>query len=1085
MERSVKWLYAHDSYLKMPYQDNLAALIHEPTFKDTLAPGLFNQVRMIHKLGNMAVHSDTGINAQDGLQITKCLHTLLSWLVKAYTQGAPTAPAFDERLLPAVDAAAVVDRTAQQLQTLQDKYRDKDASFEAAQRKLADTQDEIDRLRAEIQRIKAENRQSIGGQQYSEAETRDLFIDLMLREAAWDPHGTNVHEYEVHGMPTAQGVGFVDYVLWGDDGLPLAVIEAKRTKVDSRSGQRQAELYADCLERMTGQRPVIYYTNGYETWIWDDTFYPPRAIQGFHTKDELQLMVNRRRTRKDITQAPINRNIIDRYYHEEAIRRIMECFGIDRSRAALVVMATGAGKTRLAIAAVEILMKCNWVRRVLFLADRTALLRQAKNACNKCYPQASVVNLVEEKENDDARIVFCSYPTMMNMIDDARADGQKRFGIGHFDLVIIDEAHRSVYQKFRAIFDYYDSPLLGLTATPKAEVDRNTYQLFELEDHVPTYAYELDHAVADEFLVPPRPVSVPLKFQRKGIKYNELSDEEKEEYEEKFYDEETGGWPDEIDAGALNQWLFNESTVDKVLAHLMEHGLKVAGGDRLGKTIIFAKNHHHAEFIAERFDKNYPHLAGKFCRVIDNHVKFAQSLIDDFYVADKPPFIAVSVDMLDTGIDVAEIVNLVFFKLVRSKTKFWQMVGRGTRLCPDLFGPGVDKEFFYVFDYCENLEFFGRQPEGYEAPVQESIKHKIFQRRVSLARQLQTGQQADEALRGLWSDLLDQLHGEVCRMNVNNFLVRPHRRYVEQFSDRQRWNDLSTGDAAEIEGHVAPLPTPDDDEEFARRFDLLLLNLQLAILERSPDQARYQQQVCDLAGGLEEKQTIPSVSQQMELILEVQTDAFWQNVTLAMLEQVRRRLRDLIKFIDREGGRQRVYTQFEDHVGEAQEVYGLIAKDPKLKNYHLKMQKFIRDHETHVTIQRLKNNRPITRADLESLESLVFGADGPGTREDYAATYGTDRPLGELVRSIVGLDQGAAKAAFADFLEKMPLSGDQIQFINMIIDHLVANGIMEPSRLFEPPFSDMHHEGVIGILPEYAEAIVATIAQINANAVAA
>ncbi len=574
MERAVKWLYAHDSYLNMPYQDNLAAMIHEQTFKDTLAPGLFNQVRMIHKLGNMAVHSDTSINAQDGLHVTKCLYALLSWLAKAYTKGAPAVAPFDEQLVPAVDASAIVDKTSQQLQTLHDKYREKDASFEESQRKLADTQEEIDRLRAQIQKIKDENKQAVSDEVYSEAETRDLFIDLMLREAGWDPHGANVEEYEVQGMPNAKGVGFVDYVLWGADGLPLAVVEAKRTKTDPRVGQRQAELYADCLETMTGQRPVIYYTNGYDTWIWDDRFYPPREAQGFHTKDELQLMVNRRESRKDITKAQVNRDIVDRYYHEEATRRIMEAFG-NKSRAALVVMATGSGKTRLAISAVEILMKNNWVRRALFLADRTALLRQAKNAFNKCYPQASLVNLVEEKENDDARVVFSTYPTMMNLIDDSREDGQKRFGVGHFDLVIIDEAHRSVYQKYGAIFDYYDSLLLGLTATPKSEVDRNTYHLFDLEDHVPTYAYELDQAVADEFLVPPKPVSVPLKFQRKGVKYDDLSDEEKQEYEEQFYDEETGSWPQEIDAAALNQWLFNTDTVDKVLAHLMERGLKV------------------------------------------------------------------------------------------------------------------------------------------------------------------------------------------------------------------------------------------------------------------------------------------------------------------------------------------------------------------------------------------------------------------------------------------------------------------------------------------------------------------------------
>jgi type I restriction enzyme R subunit len=517
----------------------------------------------------------------------------------------------------------------------------------------------------------------------------------------------------------------------------------------------------------------------------------------------------------------------------------------------------------------------------------------------------------------------------------------------------------------------------------------------------------------------------------------------------------------------------------------MEQGLKVEGGDRLGKTIVFAKNHLHAKFIVERFDANYPHLAGHFCRLIDTHVNYAQSLIDDFYIKNKAPHIAVSVDMLDTGIDVAEIVNLVFFKMVRSRTKFWQMIGRGTRLCPDLFAPGVDKEFFYVFDYCQNLEFFGRKPEGYVAPVQESIKQKIFKRRLSLARHLQEAESIDDPSEELRGEFLDQLHGEVSRMDQDNFLVRPHRRFVEQFNDRTRWNHLTTGDTGDIEAHLAPLPTPDNDDEFARRFDLLLLNLQLAILQSAPEQVRYQEQVQGLASGMEEKTAIPSVNQEIELILEIQTDAYWENVALPMLEQVRRRLRDLIKFIDRDGGREKVYTQFEDELGEGQEIIGLITEDPQLKNYHLKMQKFVRDHETHDTIQRLKTNRPISTRDLTKLEAIVFGEDGPGPREDYESTYGTDKPLGELVRSITGLDRGAAKAAFAEFLEKAPLSADQINFIGMIVDHLVANGIMELARLFKPPFSDVHAEGVIGIFPELAEAIVAAVTRVNANAVAA
>ncbi len=671
---------------------------------------------------------------------------------------------------------------------------------------------------------------------------------------------------------------------------------------------------------------------------------------------------------------------------------------------------------------------------------------------------------------------------MMNLIDDTKQDGHRRFGTNYFDLIIIDEAHRSVYKKFGAIFEYFDSLLLGLTATPKAEVDRNTYHLFDLEDNVPSYAYELDQAVADEFLVPPRAISVPLKFPREGIRYDDLTDEEKDEYEATFIDEETGLMPREIDAAALNQWLFNEDTVDKVLAHLIEHGLKIEGGDKLGETIVFAKNHEHAEFIVTRFDKNYPHLAGKFCRVIDNTVNYAQSLIDDFTVAGKDPFIAVSVDMLDTGIDVPEVVNLVFFKRVRSKNKFWQMIGRGTRLMPDLFGPGMDKQFFNVFDYCENLEFFSANPAGVaEPPVQDSVKQKIFKRRLQLATLLQDQEEPDKETERLRQALLGYMHEAVIAMNPDNFLVRPHRRYLEAFAERDRWNHLTQGDHADIAAHLSGLPYPDQDDEFARRFDLLILNLQLALLEHSPLLERYQDQVRELAPGLEEKRAIPLVNAQMELILELQGDEYWQDITLPMLETVRRNLRDLIKFIDKQGPRARIYTDFTDEMGEAREIQGLYQADPNLRNYRLKVEKFIREHQDHVTIRRLKNNEPISVKDLEGLEAILFSDEGPGSKEDFQKTYG-DQPLGELVRRIVGLDRRAVKEAFGEFLASGHLTANQIRFIDQIIEHLARNGVMDLAALYEPPFTDVHFEGLDGVLPDQADKVISIIRGVNDNA---
>ncbi|ADE16972.1 type III restriction protein res subunit (plasmid) [Nitrosococcus halophilus Nc 4] len=1088
LEKTVRWLYAHDPSLRKPYQDNLAALIHEPTFQTLVAPSLFPQIRLIHKVGNQAVHSDVRLRPVEGLQLTRATYNLLSWLVRVYTptQGAPlSVPPFnDQRLREPLQEAQEADKNAVELSRLQETLQEKDEAFKATQQRLTASQEEIERLKAHIAEVKAENQAALGTVTFeeSEAETRDLFIDVLLREAGWDPAGEQVREYAVEGMPHGQGRGYVDYVLWGDNGLPLAIVEAKRTQKSPMMGQRQAELYADCLEQMTGQRPLIYTSNGYQTWLWDDTFYPPREVQGFATKDELQLMVHRRTSRKDLTQIPLNREIAGRYYQEEGLRRVMERFQEARARGSLLVMATGTGKTRVSIAAVEFLMRARWVQRVLFLADRTALVRQAKGAFAAHLPHASLVNLVTEKEEAGSRIVFSTYHTMMNLIDETQQEGRKRFGVNAFDLIIIDEAHRSVYQKFKAIFDYFDSFLLGLTATPKAEVDRNTYHLFDLEDHVPTYAYELNQAVADEYLVPPRPVSVPLKFQRQGIRYEHLSEEEKDAYEATFLDEETGQLPPEIDAAALNAWLFNQDTVDKVLAQLMAQGLKIQGGDQLGKTIIFAKNHDHAEFIVQRFDQHYPHLAGKFCRVIDNRVSYAQSLIDDFTLPHKAPFIAVSVDMLDTGIDVPEVVNLVFFKRVRSKTKFWQMLGRGTRLCPDLFGPGRDKPFFCIFDYCENLEFFSAHPEEVrEAPLQESVKQKVFKSRLALATALQAMDDPNDSRPSLQSALLDQLHEGVTRMNLDNFLVRPHRQYVEAFSDRTRWQHLTPSDELEIAEHLSGLPSPDEDDEFARRFDLLILNLQLALLEKTPSLERYQAQVKDLAQGLEEKRAIPAVNAHMPLILDLQSDEYWQDMTLAMLETVRRQLRDLIKFVDKAGPREKVYTDFEDELGEVTEIEGLIQADPSLKHYRLKVETFLRTHQDHVTLQRLRHNQPITAKDLEGLEAVLFSEAGPGSKEDFMKTYG-EAPLGELIRRIVGLDRNAAKEAFAEFLSHSTLRADQIRFIDQIIEHLARNGVMDLEALYEPPFTDIHYEGIDGVLPEQADKVIAIIKKVNKNA---
>jgi type I restriction enzyme R subunit len=834
LELAVQWLYRSDSTLKLPYQEHLSALLHAPTFKAVTGEAVFAKTRVVKELGNLAVHSHKPVRQFDAVVAVRELFHFAFWLARTY--GRTTQPAdeltFNPLLLPKESAAS--PQTLDQLQRLAAQLHERDEKLTQLLADKTALDAELQALRAEVAAAKLANQKQADTHDYSEAETRDYFIDLLLKEAGWGltKEGRDT-EYPVSGMPNAEGKGFVDYVLWGDDGKPLGLVEAKRTKKSAQLGQQQANLYADCLEKQFGRRPILFYSNGYDHWIWDDASYAPRTVQGFYKKAELELLIQRRTTRQKLTEAAIDRAIVERYYQTRAIRKIGEAFEVDLDRKALVVMATGAGKTRTVIALCDLMMRCNWVKRVLFLADRVALVNQAVNAFKKHLPASSPVNLVTEKDKE-GRVFVSTYPTMMRLIDET-ADGQRQFGVGHFDLIIIDEAHRSVYQKCGAILDYFDALLVGLTATPKDEIDRNTYSIFNLERGVPTDVYGLEDACNDKFLVRPQTVSVPLKFQREGIKYGDLSEEEQEQWDAREWNED-GSVPTFVEPEAVNKWLFNVDTVDRVLAHLMTRGLKVAGGDRLGKTIIFAKSQPHAEFIAERFDTNYPHLKGQFARVIHCNLPYAQSLIDDFSNPHKAPHIAISVDMLDTGIDVPEVVNLVFFKLVRSKTKFWQMIGRGTRLCRDLFGPDKHKELFYVFDYCQNLEFFKQHPTATEGALGNSLGKRLFTARLELISELDKARdnvaaEADTAEVILRQDVAALLRGEVAAMNLENFVVRPKRRLVERYSQADAWLELKPDALAKLAHEVAGLPAemePEDEE--AKRFDLLLLNLQLAVL---------------------------------------------------------------------------------------------------------------------------------------------------------------------------------------------------------------------------------------------------------------
>jgi type I restriction enzyme R subunit len=1064
-------------------------MLFEPSFKNTVDGRIRAKMDLIRRQGNRAVHERRPVKADAALGVVQELFHVMFWLARTYAPEPADAPhpslVFNPSAIPRPMTPEQRQASAEALRKRQEENERRDAELLRSREENAALQAELERLRAQVLAAKVVNEQIPDEHDYNEAETRTRYIDVLLHEAGWPLSEGRDREFEVNGMPNSKGKGYVDYVLWGDDGLPLGLVEAKRTTRDAKVGQRQAELYADCLEARFGQRPVIFYSNGYETWIWDDQRYPPRPVQGFYTKDELALLVNRRTSRQALGTLEIDSRIVERHYQQRAIRAIGETFDQKKERKALVVMATGAGKTRTVIALIDLLMRAGWAKRVLFLADRIALVNQTVNAFKTHLPDSPTVNLVTER-SEAGRVYVSTYPTMMGLIGDAHAGQERRFGPGHFDLIVIDEAHRSVYQKYRAIFAYFDSLLVGLTATPKDDVGRDTYQLFDLETGVPTDVYDLNEAVEEGYLVPPTAIKVPLKFPSEGIRYDDLSDEEKEASEAQDWGDDETDPPDAVSAEAINRWLFNEDTVDKVLETLMTHGHRVAGGDRLGKTIVFAKNSDHADFIARRFDANYPERAGHFARAVTYRLEYAQSLIDNFSIGAKTPHVAISVDMLDTGIDVPEVLNLVFFKPVRSKTKFWQMIGRGTRLRPNLFGPGGDKQDFRVFDVCENLAYFNQEIVPSDGGVGESLRLRLFRERLQLIVELAEaegvgdGTQSDAGLR---SDVIDLLREQVRSMNIDNFLVRPQRRWVERYREEEPWTELDIQKALELADRVADLPTtvPEDDEE-AKRFDLIILKLQLCRLLGEPGEERLRRQVQEIASGLLEQLAIPAIRAEQAILDELAGDEWWIDVTLPMLEYVRRHVRGLVRLLEKRK-RVVVYTDFIDSLGDLEEVeLRAVGSGDTYERFRQKARAYLREHEDHLALQKLRRNVPMTHTDLEELDRMLRTA-GVGDVSHIDRASSEPGGLGTFVRSLVGLDRAAATEALSGFIDGKTLNAAQHDFIALVVSYLTANGLMDAQLLYDQPFTTVAPGGPEEIFPVAdVDDLVARITSVNQNA---
>lgn len=897
----------------------------------------------------------------------------------------------------------------------------------------------------------------------SEAETRKLYIDLMLKEAGWEvltvegaiqPLKACI-EVEVQGMPNGQGKGYADYVLFGSNGKPLAVVEAKKASVSPIKGKHQAELYADCLEKQYGVRPVIYYTNGFCTHIIDGLGYPPRRLYGFHTANDLELLIQQR-SRQDITDFTVRDHITDRYYQKMAIKAVCEHYN-SKHRKGLLVMATGTGKTRVSISFVDVLMRNKWVKNVLFLADRTSLVSQAHKNFVKLLPNATTCVLNDNNTDKDynARIIFSTYQTMINFIDTE----DKTFSVGRFDLIIIDEAHRSIFGKYGAIFNYFDSLMLGLTATPRDEVDKSTYDIFEMEQGSPNYAYELEDAVSDGFLVNYRGFKRGSLILKEGIKYSNLSEDEKKQMEEVWEYEKTRKAldPDEkyhrdISGDEIFSYIFNQDTIDAVLQDLMEKGLKVQSGERIGKSIIFAYNHRHAEMIVARFYALYPEYGPDFCALIDNYVTYSQDLIDKFEIRDGDPQIAVSVDMLDTGIDVPDILNLVFFKIVKSKIKFMQMIGRGTRLSQGIFGGGKDKEIFYIFDWCRNFEYFEKNPDGREAPQTISLTERLFGLRSDIAFHLQhQSYQEDTYCKGLHDEIKALLHEQVCTLSDSHVSVRAKWESVSHFKAEEAWKYISDTDVLTLKNDIAPLLPKNTTDENAKKFDVIALTIELGLLDESVNASKSIVKVQLIAEKLQEKATLPQIQAKMGTIKEVLNPVSWENVNLQWLEKVRKDLRDLMKFLIGPASEWFV-VDIEDTISYDGESSGVTIK----VSYKQRVMDFLANNRNLPVLEKIYNIEQLTAKDVSELERILWQE--LGNRQEYdnlTIEKGCGANVAMFIRSLIGVDRKGAVRRFSEFLSGAELNSEQEEFLSDIISYVCENGdITKEIVVNESPFDE-------------------------------
>lgn len=1064
-EQIVSGIYQNQG-LPRPGQAELIGLLTNDAFRAIIPSVILDKLHLLRVNGNKAAHGSP-VSSQAAITALRDAFDLARWLAVTFYSVVPTdLPSFTiptEELIEGDtkgqlkrDKKAALEKLAAQETQMLELLRVIGEERERTQQAL--------KKAGELEQVLAAGKATVSVLDFNESATRKRLIDSMLIDAGWNvgENGANTsdvtQEHLVQHQPTDSGTGYADYVLWDPEtGKPLATIEAKKTAVNPELGRKQNELYADGLEKEHGQRPIIIYTNGFDTWIWDDKQgHPPRKVFGFYSRDSLQYLVYQRTAKKDLATMQTNPAIAGRLYQLETIRRITERFS-NKSRKTLIVQATGTGKTRVAIGLVELLSRARWVKRVLFLCDRRELRKQAKNAFTDFLPGEPLTIVGARTAGDrEKRIYLATYPAMKQVF--------QTFDVGFFDLIIADESHRSIYNAYGDLFRYFDCLQVGLTATPVEFVARNTFRLFECDDQNPTAYYPLERAIDEGFLVPYEVFSHTTKFLREGIKYGHLTQEQRQQLEEDGEDPKLFDY----ESQEIDKQIFNKDTNRIILRNLMESGIRDASGQQVGKSIIFARSHDHAVLLRGLFDEMYPQYGGKFCQVIDHYDPRAEQLIDDFKGtgSNDQLTIAISVDMLDTGIDIPELLNLVFAKPVKSKVKFWQMIGRGTRLCPNLLGPGNDKKAFRIFDHWGNFDFFEMHYTQIEPKISKAMMQLVFEARLELASTaLSTPSLAD------FKRTIALIQADIASLPNESIPIKERWKEVKTAADLPTLEGFSPKTVMLLRQEIAPLMQWVDIRGHADAYalDLLIARMQTECLKKS---GRLSDMKAELLAKVATLQMhLNPVREKETVIKEVKSSAFWVDVTVEQLDKIRVELRGIMQFRQKGFGPSippKVVDVKEDMAEYVVKQRSSLLKSIDMKAYEQRVEEVLASLvDTSPVLKKVRLGQPVSETDLVQLTSLVLtqnpDVDLTVLEEFYA---GTAKPLDFILRSLIGMESTVVKSRFEHFAAKHPLTAKQTRFMGLLQNHIARHGSIELERLYDDPFTLIDSDGLEGVFDE-------------------